>query len=265
METTNAQFVQKVTIAANSIANVARDGIFTVKHISEYAALRAILTEDDQLVSADSMQSISKQFKGSSIYYSSPQLSANAKLLELKKIKVPPGMKQHEKLSFNVSNMYQITNIVVDGPQRVSVQAYHATPNTIVLTTYNTSATEVEADIIVYGYHLEHIEVILKDEDVSGNILEIRNNYIQTETLGLAFKELLDKVVDSGGLTNRVPELTVQTRGNPLIQVGAKIRVVSNKYKLDYTGHVKRSILRYDEGGLSGTMVLINADLVGGV
>lgn len=259
MEETNAKFVQHVAIATACIVNAARDGVVAVKHISEYSTLRASISDENQIVDADSMQSISKQFKGCAVYYSSPQLTSNTKLLEIRKLKVPVGMNTHEKFTFSASNMYQITNIVVEAEQRVTVQGYYATPNNIVLLTYNTGSTEAEVDITVYGTHLEHVEVTLKDEETAGNILEVRNNYIQTEALGTEFKQTLDKVIDS-----KVPELTVQIRGNPLLQIGDKLRVQSSRYKLDYIGNIKRSVLRYD-GGLSGSVVLVDSSLLGGV
>ena len=260
MENDNMDLLQQVTKSVFGVCIVDRDGVTSVKHISEFSSLRATITDDDQVISVDSKQSISKQYKGVKLDYSKTQLSENVSLLTLRKIEVEPGTQLHEKFKFSVSNMYQVTNIVVEAPDKaVSVTSYFASPNSITVTTFNSSPTKQEVTITLYGVALEHIQQTLGDDESVGNILNIKNNYIQETTRATAFKQII-----SAAVVQALPELSVAIIGNPLLKIGDKIRVVSERYKLDYTGIIKQHIIRYD-GGLKGDLVLIHEDVFSGI
>lgn len=260
MERDNIDLLQQATKAVFAICLVDRDGVTSVKHISEFQNLRATITDEDQVISADSLQSISKQYRGVKLDYSKPQITENAELLTLRNLEVKPGGQIHEKFTFSKDNMYQITNIVVEADEAaVQVRSYNATPKTITLVTTNNSPEIQEVNITIYGTVLEHIQQTLEDDESVGNILNITNNYIQTTERATLFKQILTAAV-----VQALPELTVPITGNPLLKIGDKIRVISEQYKLDYTGIIKQSTLRYD-GGLSGELVLIHEDVFSGI
>lgn len=260
MERDNMELLQQATKSVFGICIVDRDGVTSVKHVSEFNALRATITDDNQVISVDSLQSISKQYKGVKLDYSKPQITENAVLLTLRNITVKPGGQIHEKFRFSKGNMYLVTNIVVESEDAaVRVMSYQASPNTIIITTFNNFATEQDVTITVYGAALEHVQQTLEDEGVEGNILQISNNYIQTSERAKQFKQVL-----SNAVVQALPELTVPIAGNPLLKVGDKIRVISARYKLDYTGMIKQHIMRYD-GGFTGELVLIHENIFSGI
>ena len=155
--------------------------------------------------------------------------------------------------------MYHITQAVIEAEARVNISNYSATPDDIVLTTISNFEKETEVKLNILGYALEHVEQKLQDEDVTGNVLEIKNNYIQTSDTAKLFKKSLEAIV-----ANKVPVMDLTIVGNPLIKIGDKVRATSEMHKFDFTGIVKRSTLRYD-GGLSGTMTLVNIAALGGM
>ena len=58
-----------------------------------------------------------------------------------------------------------------------------------------------------------------------------------------------------------MPTLTLQVRGNPLLNIGEKLRVQSDKYNLDFTGIIQRINYRY-EGFLSCEITLLNSSIL---
>ena len=62
-------------------------------------------------------------------------------------------------------------------------------------------------------------------------------------------------------VTETLPILELTVKGNPRFQLGEKIRVTSSFYQIDFTGILIRQELNYD-GGLSGTLTLLNASIL---
>jgi len=92
----------------------------------------------------------------------------------------------------------------------------------------------------------------------AGECINIDNMFIQDSMEATAYKNYVNTFV---ACNNKL--LTVQIRGNPHIEIGNMILVVSNRYKLRFTGLVIESKLEYN-GGLKGTITLLNQAALGG-
>ena len=57
------------------------------------------------------------------------------------------------------------------------------------------------------------------------------------------------------------PVLNATIRGNPNLQIGDKVRLISTRYGIDFTGILMKQQFDYD-GGLSCDITLLNATLV---
>lgn len=254
----NADLVQQITSSAFGICMGARTGGLEVNHISAAQTLRATLTDQNQVIDIASRQSITQQYKKVNLTYNKPQLKPDTQVLNLYGLEVPPGTTIHEKMRFSADNIYQLTNInVLSESVAISVTNYNATPYNIILTTFNGSDMKREADIKVYGTVLEKVDVLLGEEDTSGNTLILYNSYIQTADKAESYKQAVEAAIDSS-----VPELTVPIRGNLLLKVGDKVRIVSEFFKLDYVGIIKRSTYSYN-GALTGELTLLDASIFG--
>ena len=115
-------------------------------------------------------------------------------------------------------------------------------------------STQTTSDLAVYGIAVDFVQSILTDS--TPNVLKVTNRYIQTTDYAKQYKAMLDACISSD-----MPTLTLQVRGNPLLNIGDKIRVQSAKYNLDFTGILQRVKYNYI-GSLSCEITLLNSDIL---
>lgn len=254
----NAALLREATSSTFAICISDRLGNVSIKHVSEAGEVRATLTGGDQLFEADTAQDAAKDYAGVSISYNTPQITDNVKLMEIKELIVPPGATIYDPYIYGTGNVMLITNIKVTANKNVTIEKYTSTPGSVQFTINNESSMNVVTNIEIYGISLEHVEVLIKD-NIEGNLLEIKNNYIQTAEQATEYKRILTSYIN-----NSLPELKARVRGNPLLKVGDKITIESLRYKLNYTGIIQRSILKYN-GALSGELTLLDTSMFGGV
>lgn len=259
MSSTNAATLQDVTVALRGICMSNRLGQMQVRPVTAKGNPRAILTDENQIINADADQNLLSDFSATAVYYNSPQKTLDQVLLNMRTFVVNPGIQIHDKLTFSKGPNVCITSIVVETEREVSITGFTATSEDVTLTTESKYYTATEVILRIYGVVLEHVEQTLADDVTTGNTLEIDNKYIQTQQEAKVFKTALDAYIVS-----KAPELLLTVRGNPLLQIGDKIKAVSELYDLSYTGIIKRSILRYD-GGLTGILTLVDVSVLGGV
>lgn len=258
MLNSNAELLREATGSTFAICISDRLGGISVSHVSEAGSVRAILTDEGQLFEADTAQDAAKDYAGVSISYNAPQVTDNVKLLEIKELTVPPGTSIYDPFIYGTGNVMLITNIKVTANKKVTIESYTSTPGSIQFTINNDSSLNVLTNIEIYGIALEHIEALLKD-NIEGNLLEVKNNFIQTTEQATEYKQILTSFI-----SRSLPELKARIRGNPLLKIGDKVTVSSAKYKLNYTGIIHRSILKYN-GALSGELILLDTSMFGGV
>ena len=107
---------------------------------------------------------------------------------------------------------------------------------------------------MVYGVAVDFVQAILADSTT--NVLKVKNRYIQNTEYAYKYKNILEAFVNSD-----MPTLTLQVRGNPLLNVGDKIRVQSARYNLDFTGVLQRINYKY-VGSLSCEITLLNSSIL---
>ena len=115
-------------------------------------------------------------------------------------------------------------------------------------------STQTTSDLVVYGIAVDFVQSILTDNVL--NVLKVTNRYVQTTDYAKRYKAMLEAFVNSD-----MPTLTLQVRGNPLLNIGDKIRVQSTNYNLDFTGILQRIKYNY-VGSLSCEITLLNSEIL---
>ena len=249
------KFLQEMLQGAIAYCTCNKNGDIVIEPLDSTRPLRATLTDADQIISVDAEQSIVKTYGGVELTYVLPQLTEAIQLLEIKEANVPAGIFTHNKVALSKGPAKVITNVcAITESKEVAIIDYVNSPWDITLITKNESTTKATSDLAVYGIAVDFVETILTD-NVS-NVLKVKNRYIQSTEYATKYKEILEAFVNSD-----MPTLTLQVRGNPLLNVGDKIRVQSERYNLDFTGVLKRINYKYI-GSLSCEITLLNSDIL---
>lgn len=249
------KFLQEMLQGAIAYCTCDKNGDIVVEPLDSTRPLRATITDADQIISVDAEQSIVKTYGGVELTYVLPQLTEAIQLLEIKEANVPAGIFTHNKVALSKGPAKVITNVyAITENKEVAIIDYVNSPWDITLITKNESTTQATSDLAVYGIAVDFVETILTD-NVS-NVLKVKNRYIQSTEYASKYKEILEAFVNSD-----MPTLTLQVRGNPLLNVGDKICVQSEKYNLDFTGVLQRINYKY-AGSLSCEITLLNSAIL---
>ena len=247
-------YLQEMLQGAIAYCLCDKNGDIIVEPLNGSKPLRATITDADQIISVDATQSLIKSYGGVELTYVLPQLTEAVQLLQMKEVNIPPGVFTHNKVSFNrgpiktITNMYTLTK-----GKEVTIIDYTSSPWDITFTTKNEGA-QVLSDLVVYGVAVDFVQAILADSTT--NALKVKNRYIQNTEYAKQYKAMLEAFVNSD-----MPTLTLQVRGNPLLNIGEKLRVQSDKYNLDFTGIIQRINYRY-AGSLSCEITLLNSEIL---
>lgn len=251
-------FVQQAASAALAMTTTDKDGKPKVESWTSPRPLRATFTDADQIKSVSSKQSIIKSYDGVELIYGMPQILPAEPLVDILGTPLVKGASQLANIAFNSGPVYQVTSIRVKSKNSKVYATVHAsTPWLLTLYIVNDDADVVIADVTVYGRIVSLTEVSLRD-DVA-KVLKVTNKYIQTASHAEYYKSVLSAFVNS-----KAPILNISVRGNPLLNIGDKVRAQSSKYKLDYTGLVLRAQYSYS-GPLTAELTLLDASIFGGV
>lgn len=247
-------YLQEMLQGAIAYCLCDKNGDIIVEPLNGSKPLRATITDADQIISVDATQSLIKSYGGVELTYVLPQLTEAVQLLQMKEVNIPPGVFTHNKVSFNrgpiktITSMYTLTK-----GKEVTIIDYTSSPWDITFTTKN-EGTQVLSDLVVYGVAVDFVQAILADSTT--NVLKVKNRYIQNTEYAHKYKNILEAFVNSD-----MPTLTLQVRGNPLLNVGDKIRVQSERYNLDFTGIIQRINYSY-VGFLSCEITLLNSSIL---
>lgn len=251
-------FVQQAASAALAMVTADKDGKPKVESWTSARPLRATLTDADQIKTVSSKQSIIKSYEGVELIYGMPQVLPAETLVDILGTPLANGSNQLANIAFNNGPVYQVTNIKVkSNNSNVYATGYASTPWLLTLYIVNDDADVVIADVTVYGRIVSLTEVALRDE--VAKVLKVTNKYLQTASHAEHYKTVLSAFVNS-----KTPILNISVRGNPLLNIGDKIRVQSSKYKVDYTGLLLRAKYSYS-GPLTAELTLLDASIFGGV
>lgn len=249
------EFLQEIMQGATSYCTCDKNGNIRIEQLNRFTDVRATITDSDQIISVDAKQSIIKSYGGVELTYSLPQLTEQVQVLLAKDLSVPVGIYTHNKMSFSKGPVKRINNLyALSDNHNIFVLDYENTPWDLTFTTQNDSPTVGLADIAVYGIAVDFVKAVLTDG--STNVLKADSRYIQNTAYATKYKKILNAFVSSD-----MPTLTLSVRGNPLFNIGDKIRVVSNNYNLDFTGFLQR--INYDyTGSLSCKITLLNTSIL---
>ncbi len=253
---TNKDLLTKVSIGAIANCFCNHNGDAVVQSIIAKRPLRATLTDDDQIIDAGASQSSDTSYTGTSVTCNAPSESAPTELLNVPEFVVPVGTVQHKPISLSETPMVRLIYASLIGTRDAYVENIKGTNTDIIITTRNELNMESQMPLSVFGTYI--INTATTFSDGSPTDLVIDNPYVQTSEYAEYYKRVLQKYISS-----ETPVITVQVRGNPLLNLGDKIRIVSEKYKLDFTGIILRQELIYN-GALSGTITLLSDAILEG-
>ena len=250
------EYLQEMLQGAIAYCLCDKNGDIVVEPLDGSKPLRATITDADQVISVEAKQSIIKSYSGVELTYALPQLTEAIQLLQVKEVNVPPGVFTHNKVAFNRGPVKVVTNAyALTESKEVTIVDYVSSPWGITLVTRN-EGTQTTSDLAVYGIAVDFVQSILTNN--ASNVLKVTNRYIQNTAYANQYKAILEAFVNSD-----MPTLTLQVRGNPLFNIGDKIRVQSANYNLDFTGILQRVRYKYI-GSLSCEITLLNSDIFGG-
>lgn len=244
--------LQAIVEASMSILVATRLGSLAVKKLRRSTPV-ATFTDSNQLISVDIEQSIIKTYNGVKLTYVIPQLSEDREVLVVDNLGIPKGTTTHNLIKYS-KPVFNISAVAISGDVPSVIEKYTSTNFGIMLVTRLDAEESTSAKLSVTGKNIDLVEQELNDGLT--NMLEVYNPYIQISNYAANYKESLTNFVNAD-----IPVLELTVRGNPDITIGDTVEVHSAKYKIDFVGIVKRTVLKYS-GNLTCNMTLLNAEVI---
>lgn len=244
--------LQAIAEASMSVLVATRLGSLAVKKLRRSTPV-ATFTDSNQLISVDIEQSIIKTYNGVKLTYVIPQLSEDREVLVVDNLGIPKGTTTHNLIKYS-KPVFNISAVAISGEVPSVIEKYTSTNFGITLVTKLNAEESTSAKLSVTGKNIDLVEQELNDGLT--NMLEVYNPYIQISNYAANYKESLTNFVNAD-----IPVLELTVRGNPDITIGETVEVHSNKYKIDFVGIVKRTVLKYS-GNLTCNMTLLNAEVI---
>lgn len=247
----NADFLNNVAGGLQVFIYCNHNGSIVARYMHETVALAHTISDDDQIIEPTTKQSILLQYDGASVCAKIPQLSPVTTLYTEPDIDTSEATPFTDRAFSNIP-VANVTYVQAtgDGLPNITALQYNAT-DILNFTLQNAFKGRVE----LCGQYIQTIDVYNEDPNCK-NALKFSSIYIQTEDYLRTFKAFMDAYVRAP-----LPIVEVTVRGNPRMELGQKIRVQSDRFRLDFTGILIRQALKYD-GGLSGTLTLLNASVL---
>ena len=244
--------LQAIVEASMSVLVTTRLGSLAVKKLRRRTPV-ATFTDSNQLISVDVEQSIIKTYNGVKLTYVIPQLSEDREVLVVDSLGIPTGTTTHNLIKYS-KPVFNISAVTISGTVPSVIEKYTSTNFGITLVTRLDAEESTSAKLSVTGKNIDLVEQELNDDLT--NMLEVYNPYIQVSSYADNYKASLTNFVNAD-----IPVLELTVRGNPDITIGETVEVHSTKYKLDFVGIVKRTVLKYS-GNLTCNMTLLNAEVI---
>ena len=232
------------------------DGTLKVQHLTNIPALRATITDNDQVLSVKIEQSLDYDYDGVNLVYNLPQESNVQCVLSLKDMIIPRGISKRNNVSLTGTPLLKLCYSILSGV-KAHISSIEATPVSVNFSIDNPEIETEDCTVDIYGTLLVNNEITLGKE--VENCLVINNLYIQESTYAdIVYNHL------NAYIRNLLPILELEVRGNPKLELGDVIQVDSDKYNLHYKGLLIRQTFDYD-GSLKSTITLLNTSILGGV
>lgn len=247
----NADFLNNIAGGLQVFIFCNHAGDLVTRYMHRSVEVMHTITDNDQIVEPTTKQSIMLQYDGTSVCAQIPQLS-NITTLYSESDLDNTTLTQYRDRNFSNTPVVNVAYITSSGDSTPYIDGlvYNATE------IINFSLRDSFRGRLEFcGQYIQTVDVYAEDADCD-NALKFSNIYIQSQAYLSIFKSFMDAYVQS-----ILPVLEVSVKGNPRFQLGEKIRVQSARFGLDFTGILIRQNLRYD-GGLSGTITLLNADIL---
>lgn len=244
--------LQAIVEASMSILVTTRLGSLAVKKLHRRTPI-ATFTDSNQLIAVDVEQSIIKTYNGVKLTYVIPQLSEDREVLVVDSLGIPRGTTAHNLIKYS-KPVFNISAVTISGNVPSVIEKYTSTNFGITLVTRLDAEESTSSKLSVTGKNIDLVEQELNDGLT--NMLEVYNPYIQVSNYADNYKASLTNFVNAD-----IPVLELTVRGNPDITIGDTVEVHSDKYKIDFVGIVKRTVLKYS-GSLTCNMTLLNAEVI---
>ena len=250
----NKAFLNELSVGAQANTFCGRDGRVKVQYTRGAKEVKHTLTDANQIISISSRQNAILEYSGSEVVMNKPQESAISTLLSIKELRLRPGDTTSEPTAFTKKPVCKVTAARVVGNANAVLTGIEATCLDATYTVHNNATVDVTTALEIFGTYIETIAAAYTDN--SDNLLVVDNKYIQTDEYAAKFKRFLAAYV-----TSYVPMLELTTRGNVKYLPGEKIRIVSSRYNVDFTGVLIRQKFQYN-GGLSSSITVFNSDIL---
>lgn len=250
----NAEFLNEMSVGSQSFVFCDRQGIPTVKYARAKQDIAYTLTDADQIISVSSKQSALLEYDGAEVVMNEPQQTKETVVLSMKDLVVKPGTTKNDLVSFTTVPVAKLLKTSLTGTGKVRVNKLVASSVDLSFSVANEGSTEVTCDLDVYGSCIESVSSTFAG--VGNNLLKVDNRYVQKKEYAEKFYRFLRAYV-----TSNVPVLELTIRGNPKYLPGDKLRIVSEKYNIDYTGILIRQQFSYN-GALSSTIKVFNSQIL---
>lgn len=250
------ELLTDVSIGALANCFCGHDGNIKVKSIISPRSLRATLTDGDQIIDVDASQSSDTSYTGASVTCHIPTESAPGELLKVNDLNIPVGTHMHDTYALSKVPMIRLIYASLNGATDDMVIGIKSNSTEVTVTTLNNSDKPHTLPLSIVGTTIDTTDTVLADNSESDYTID--STYIQSTQYAADFKKVLRRYIKSD-----TPVLELSIRGNPLLNLGDKIRVQSEKYNLDFTGIILRQELNYN-GALSGKITLLSAAILEG-
>ena len=250
----NKEFLTDLSNGAQADCYCNHAGVVRVESLFKNRALRATLTDGDQVKGVETGSSDTIDYDGVSVVCNTHQESAQSEVLTITETTIASqSVLDFSNVLLSAQPLIKFISAAITPGDGVKISIPAATTTTMSFRLHNTNDVSKTVDIALHGTTLEIVKTSMTDS--GSNLLSVDSAYIQDLTYAQTIKARLQKFV---GLD--LPTLNVTVRGNPLLHLGDKIRVVSSKYNLDYTGIIVRATYDYD-GSLSSVLTLLDASI----
>jgi len=231
------------------------DGSIKVQNLKNIGDVRATITDSNQIISASITQSIVQSYDGVAMQCHHIQESDVNSVLSNTSVDIPNGETKWENIQFSQTPVYRILYTMITGASDAFVDIDKIYPTNISYTVDSADTDREDCSVTFYGTYLEHNKEDLSTE--GENLLKVDNIYVQDTEKAIALRQHLIAY-----LYNWLPILELEIRGNPKFELGDIITAVSTRYNLNYTGVVIKQTFDYSSSGLTGTLTLLNVDIL---
>jgi hypothetical protein len=252
-EMENKEFLSALSTAFLLSCNYGHDGLIHIRNLRTAQTLRATITDADQVISVDVKLSITSDYDSAFLTYYVPQESAEGSVLSVNEVAL---VEEDNTLVYALDNtpLIRFKSVSFNNEELLFVLVSATATSKTITIMISGVAHEVVTSLNVRGIYLEKIAYDLGTQEE--NSLTVDNPYIQDTQSAVDYKAMMDQ------FTTGVPPIIQATiKGNPNLQIGDKIRLISTRYGIDFTGLLMRQKFDYN-GGLSCDITLLNSALI---